>query len=175
MSKSTRPSNVAIAKAAILRAAGFDWSYVAEELNRSAARVRHWPVEFPDLWKYYYLFAQLRFVLEAAQEAEQILRVMAEAPEGAGRRLAQRELARFRSLREQPDSPPAAEPAATPAADSPNAEPPDQPGSFQATCMDEFMNNLFGNYVNELLERERQLANRDPNGWTPIFIGFHYD
>jgi hypothetical protein len=179
MSRSTRPLPFEIAQAAILHAAGLDWDRIAGELGRSAARIRRWPREFNDSWKLIYLFAQLRFVLEAALEAERVLRNLADFPEGPTRRLAQAELSRFRALREQPPPQTVAElplilPTTRPVGEL-DDDPPDSSDSESQSRLDSLFHYLFNDYINNFLDRERERANSDPKSWNPRYIGFHYE
>jgi hypothetical protein len=179
MSRFTRSRPLEIAQAAILHAAGLDWDSIAGELGCSAARVRRWPRVFNESWKLFYLFAQLRFVLEAALEAERILRNLADFSERPTGRLAQAELSRFRALREQPPPQTAAElplrlPSTQPAGEL-DDDPPDSTDSESQSRLDAVFHYLFNDYIDNFLDRERKRANRDPNSWTPIFIGFHCD
>ena len=68
------PSDVVLARAADLRAAGSSWDAVAARLNVPADAAREWPSLYPTEWQTALRAAEKRLVSEASAESVLILR-----------------------------------------------------------------------------------------------------
>jgi hypothetical protein len=63
-------------KAATLKAAGYSWESVAQQLKRAPRTVRQWPDRYPDVWNRLLCEAEDRLLADVSGEAVAFLRKM---------------------------------------------------------------------------------------------------
>jgi hypothetical protein len=84
------PPDDALARAALLRAAGCSWETVAAQLDRPLDSVQKWPEKVPERWQLALADAERRVVTEATAEAVLVLRQLLRAEDEKVRRDAAR-------------------------------------------------------------------------------------
>jgi predicted transcriptional regulator len=103
----------AVEAAAALRAAGYSWAYIADELGRRPETVRQWPRQYSDVWARVTAETRRDLVLEAGAEAVTVLRNLLRSEDDRMRREAARELAHLKAETQPADVPTARSPLHT--------------------------------------------------------------